>query len=721
VRARFWNRANDDEGPDPLGQALDSAHKVAVVEGGAARTVIAGSLTALNDATAETEGLISRFRGKGEAFDRARGHLRGLANQLAGGAHSRLAEADVRVGLLQAQAQHFSVALFGRTMAGKSTVREALTRGDGSTIGKGAQNTTRKTGEYWWHRLRVLDAPGIATADDDLRAHLDQEARSAFARADLVLFMLSSDGIQQEVFRGLAEIRDRAKPVVFVLNYKLDLTKAVYRRRFIKHGGLESPKVRDAIRGHEARLRRFAVAELGMPERDVRVIPVHAQAAFLGRHASTGDERELLELSRIEAVSGALVDHVVEKGTLRRAQTMLDAASFEVAGVVELMRNEAREVRRKGRYTKDKFAELDGWLDEFIDARNTRALSDAKAMVAPLRRSVSSFVDDNIERRDVAKRWKRLVDGHGLPGKVDAWRASAAAELTQHLEEFARQIDLESSLDLKAGPGPSQYDPWDVKRGLGWVSAGSMAVTSVLLTGAALNWWNPAGWVMGALAGVSIAAGLLSWFSSSREEKLAKRRAEAAGQLRDSVDDIAASIAKQMKSWFYDSITRGVVQPLRAETKTMCHGMDSIGRQLFKLSHKLSDQVDELDRRLLTVALESTGENTKVIRAARQPGAASKVLVESVPDRRAVADAGRALGERIDTVLDAEPRHMVVGALEPARVWPDDVQLLKRQYLVHVDKAEIGRAIGRKGINVRLAGRLVQQPIKVVERRGGRR
>ncbi|MFN6033810.1 MAG: hypothetical protein ACK48B_07140, partial [Dolichospermum sp.] len=37
----------------------------------------------------------------------------------------------------------FTVALFGRTKAGKSTLRETLTRGNGSTIGKGSQRTTR--------------------------------------------------------------------------------------------------------------------------------------------------------------------------------------------------------------------------------------------------------------------------------------------------------------------------------------------------------------------------------------------------------------------------------------------------------------------------------------------------------------------------------------------------------------------------------------------------
>ena len=55
----------------------------------------------------------------------------------------------------------FNVMLFGRTMAGKSTIREALTGGDGSTIGQGGQRTTRDVRDYEWNNLRIVDTPGF--------------------------------------------------------------------------------------------------------------------------------------------------------------------------------------------------------------------------------------------------------------------------------------------------------------------------------------------------------------------------------------------------------------------------------------------------------------------------------------------------------------------------------------------------------------------------------
>ena len=44
--------------------------------------------------------------------------------------------------------KNFKVVLFGRTKVGKSTVREALTKGDGASIGRGGQSTTIDINEY---------------------------------------------------------------------------------------------------------------------------------------------------------------------------------------------------------------------------------------------------------------------------------------------------------------------------------------------------------------------------------------------------------------------------------------------------------------------------------------------------------------------------------------------------------------------------------------------
>ena len=53
----------------------------------------------------------------------------------------------------------FNITLFGKTKAGKSTLMEILTHGDGSHMGKGGQRTTRDVRSYEWKGMTVNDVP----------------------------------------------------------------------------------------------------------------------------------------------------------------------------------------------------------------------------------------------------------------------------------------------------------------------------------------------------------------------------------------------------------------------------------------------------------------------------------------------------------------------------------------------------------------------------------
>ena len=61
----------------------------------------------------------------------------------------------------------FKLVVYGRTKAGKSTLMEVLTKGEGNSIGKGAQRTTVDVREYSWNGMTVFDTPGIAASAKD--------------------------------------------------------------------------------------------------------------------------------------------------------------------------------------------------------------------------------------------------------------------------------------------------------------------------------------------------------------------------------------------------------------------------------------------------------------------------------------------------------------------------------------------------------------------------
>ena len=125
----------------------------------------------------------------------------------------------------------FTVTLFGRTKAGKSTIREALTNGDGSSIGKGSQRTTRDVKEYNWNYLRILDTPGFDAYEGD------EDTKIAFSQideTDIILFLVTSDNIEESEFEKLAMLRRENKPVIILLNVLYDVKHPIKRKRFLE-------------------------------------------------------------------------------------------------------------------------------------------------------------------------------------------------------------------------------------------------------------------------------------------------------------------------------------------------------------------------------------------------------------------------------------------------------------------------------------------------------
>ena len=81
---------------------------------------------------------------------------------------------------------NFSITLFGRTMAGKSTLMEILTNGEGKSIGLGSQRTTRDVRKYKWNNLQITDVPGIGAFEGEEDERIAFEAAKS---ADLILFL----------------------------------------------------------------------------------------------------------------------------------------------------------------------------------------------------------------------------------------------------------------------------------------------------------------------------------------------------------------------------------------------------------------------------------------------------------------------------------------------------------------------------------------------------
>ncbi len=127
------------------------------------------------------------------------------------------AAAELRAALSPARKSPPVVAVVGRTRAGKSTLRFVLTGKGEDGIGRGGQRTTRSIIEYGWHGLLLRDTPGVGARDGAADTALAIEAA---ATADLVLWIVTSDGLQKATVEPVRHILGRGVPVLVAVNHK---------------------------------------------------------------------------------------------------------------------------------------------------------------------------------------------------------------------------------------------------------------------------------------------------------------------------------------------------------------------------------------------------------------------------------------------------------------------------------------------------------------------
>ena len=175
----------------------------------------------------------------------------------------------------------FNITLFGRTMTGKSTLKEILTAGDGSSIGKGQQRTTRDVREYEWNGMKIIDVPGVAAfggEDDENTAF--EEAR----KADLILFLIIDDAPQEAEAEHLARLRTLGVPVLGICNVKAALNNRIQIRRFLR----DQERIFDPRKLDELTEQFNRMAERHGAGQPVRFQHAHLRSRFLAYRPGYG-------------------------------------------------------------------------------------------------------------------------------------------------------------------------------------------------------------------------------------------------------------------------------------------------------------------------------------------------------------------------------------------------------------------------------------------------
>lgn len=451
---------------------------------------------------------------------------------------------------LQKQQKEFSVLVFGRTMVGKSTLMEIMTHGSGASIGNGSQRTTLDVRDYHWQGMKITDVPGIASFDGREDDRLALEAAKA---ADLILFLISDDGVQQEEAKNLAELRRLGKPVLGIINVKLGITEQV---RSLDMKRLRKKMAeRERIESICNQFRQFA-GNFQQDWGDLTFVPVHLKAAYLGQDKNP----ELWEVSNFTAVEAYILSKVQQDGCFLRIKTFLDRVIIPLQGRMEMLyENSASSLTESFEYQK-KCQELTEWKKAFKADSQRKKANLRKRLQRKLARGIRDFAEDNYDNEDAGEDWKKYLQEEL---KLEADCMSFLQERANKCTRKRRELMDSLKTELTFAGVNVEFDD---------ISMGSITDTQLLgtIAGGALA-------VVFPVAGIALT--LINWlFGSSKEEKIREAQEELQEQLQDAMDEcgyvnkLMAGVSKIMKEEIFGKGVDGLYNAL-AQMNAMLIGL----------------------------------------------------------------------------------------------------------------------------------------------------
>ncbi|ERL20498.1 hypothetical protein HMPREF1986_02176 [Oribacterium sp. oral taxon 078 str. F0263] len=557
----------------------------------------------------------------------------------------------------------FSITLFGRTMAGKSTLMEILTEGDGASIGKGSQRTTRDVRKYTWKGLEITDVPGIGAfeGEDD-----EKIAFRAARSADLILFLLTDDAPQAAEAECFSRIHDTGKPIICIMNVKASMAE----NKSLKLALRDVNKRFDKERLDKIRNQFLSFSEqFGQRWDNIPFINVHLKSAYVALKMDDPERSGRFQaVSRIDILKRRIVEQVRAKGKFYRIKTFIDTISNPILETMENLLEQSRINSVQGRAILAKKRQLEEWKNVFYHDAKNRIKSLIVKIKSELNGEIASFAEDHFDDQNADRAWNQLLKSRKVEVQCREFLEDLEAKCKDKFKEVSREIanELKFSTSSERDRSLRMQEIVDEKRIWNWsmiTLSGGLSIAAIVapLFGVAALPFSLA------LLAVSVIWAIGSYLFTSRNEKELEARRQLEKKLKENVQKICDTLEIQMN--------RNLDSLVSVKIERMITEMNKINSILFRLadtqkelSWGLNNHLLELNEQILTEAIRLIGAEGLQYHAqsvARIPGDTILILLSdgTVFPKEQKEDLHRLMEERINFVFDSDNKRVLISRI----------------------------------------------------------
>ena len=579
----------------------------------------------------------------------------------------------------------FSITVFGRTMAGKSTLMEILTEGDGSSIGKGSQRTTQDIRRYYWNDLEITDVPGIGAFEGE---EDEQIAFEAAKTADLVIFIITDDAPQYTDAEWLSRIVELGKPVICIMNIKTSINNSKSAKYNIKK--INSCFNKERLDSIHDQFLAFS-EQFGQNWKHIPFVYVHLESAFVAQSSKDIEIRKgYYDVSRIEYLESRIIGQIKSKGSFYRIKTFVDIISNPILHTIENLLEQSQVNSVQGRTILAKRKQLSEWKDVFYRDEKGEIKSLIVRIKSELNGEIASFAEEHFDDKNADKAWNELLQSRKIELRCQDLLNDIEARSNDKLKEISREItnELKFATSFEGDKSLRMHAIIDGKRIWDWGSiaiSGGLTIASGIayLLGATIA--GPLGWSALAVSAIGVIG---SFLFKSREKKEYEARTALEKQLRENVNKICDTLERHMEKNL-DTLISVRIIGLIAE-------MDKIIAVIFKLADTqknlawgLNNNLLELNAKIVSEAIHkiNADESQYLVQSvARIPGNIDLLLLEDktfFPEEHK-EKLQRLMDERINFVYNTNNKRILISMILGSNVDRNLISIEDKIGVAHV-------------------------------------
>ena len=494
----------------------------------------------------------------------------------------------------------FSITVFGRTMAGKSTLMEILTHGDGSSIGNGKQRFTRDVRSYTYKKLQITDVPGVAAFEgqDDENVAFD-----AAKKCDLIVFLINDDDVQPEVTECLSKLFSIGKPVICIVNVKQEIKDDLNQKemKFFKYC-LDMKMNNDRLNDIKQQMFEYG-RSYGQDWHSIRFAYVHLKAAFMAQQDKYSEWSEyLLDYSRFEYVDRLIIDEVSSKGSFYKLKSYADIVTVPLVDAVETLYDQSAENSRQGTIYLEKTRNLCQWNKKFEKNAKTQIENYLTEVSNTLKREVASFAEDNYNNPKANANWNQFVNKQNVSEGAQRLLDQLAKECESELKEISREVDSEIkfSFMIKIDDTLKMRRMVDGRRVWNWTTSilsGGLTIAG-LFTGGVIS-----------LVGIGIGGlGVLgNLIFKDYEKKASNARIKLEKKLTANIDKTVNGLRKNMLDVLYSDLMKGHLYPTTDSLNEAVSSLFALSDAQYSFAGRLNSKLEAINKTSITEALAFCG------------------------------------------------------------------------------------------------------------------